>query len=106
MTVGYLSTLVSLMGKGRFMVMAAWRNGIASDYESGDCRFDPCGGHVFTAVVEFLALICPPRRLILAVLNTTLRRQGLTWRTIINSITMLVYVKRCYFTFDLEKCVD
>ena len=25
--------------------MAAWRNGIASDYESGDCRFDPCGGH-------------------------------------------------------------
>ena len=24
---------------------AAWRNGIASDYESGDCRFDPCGGH-------------------------------------------------------------
>ena len=24
--------------------MAAWRNGIASDYESGDCRFDPCGG--------------------------------------------------------------
>ena len=26
--------------------MAAWRNGIASDYESGDCRFDPCGGHL------------------------------------------------------------
>jgi hypothetical protein len=26
-------------------VTAAWRNGIASDYESGDCRFDPCGGH-------------------------------------------------------------
>ena len=26
---------------------AAWRNGIASDYESGDCRFDPCGGHLF-----------------------------------------------------------
>ena len=25
---------------------AAWRNGIASDYESGDCRFDPCGGHL------------------------------------------------------------
>ena len=29
--------------------MAAWRNGIASDYDygvdkSGDCRFDPCGG--------------------------------------------------------------
>ena len=27
---------------------AAWRNGIASDYESGDCRFDPCGGHRYT----------------------------------------------------------
>ena len=31
--------------------MAAWRNGIASDYDSslvsGDCRFDPCGGHLF-----------------------------------------------------------
>jgi hypothetical protein len=27
--------------------MAAWRNGIASDYESGDCRFDPCGGHLY-----------------------------------------------------------
>ena len=26
---------------------AAWRNGIASDYESGDCRFDPCGGQSF-----------------------------------------------------------
>ena len=29
---------------------AAWRNGIASDYESGDCRFDPCGGHSIFAV--------------------------------------------------------
>ncbi len=29
----------------RLICMAAWRNGIASDYESGDCRFDPCGGH-------------------------------------------------------------
>ena len=33
--------------------MAVWRNGIASDYdlssqsESGDCRFDPCLGHIF-----------------------------------------------------------
>ena len=32
---------------------AAWRNGIASDYESGDCRFDPCGGHY---VFDFLIL--------------------------------------------------
>src|SRR6266702_6247093 len=33
---------------------AAWRNGIASDYESGDCRFDPCGGHS----IFFLVLLC------------------------------------------------
>ena len=26
-------------------IKAVWRNGIASDYESGDCRFDPCDGH-------------------------------------------------------------
>ncbi|KAI8969368.1 hypothetical protein BD414DRAFT_503580 [Trametes punicea] len=31
--------------------MAAWRNGNASDYESGDCRFDPCGGHFFSPPV-------------------------------------------------------
>ncbi|KAJ3540770.1 hypothetical protein NMY22_g4156 [Coprinellus aureogranulatus] len=29
---------------------AAWRNGIASDYESGDCRFDPCGGHTHAEI--------------------------------------------------------
>ena len=28
-------------------IKAAWRNGIASDYESGDCRFDPCGGQPY-----------------------------------------------------------
>src|SRR6267142_2591820 len=33
--------------KACFPFKAAWRNGIASDYESGDCRFDPCGGHFF-----------------------------------------------------------
>ncbi|THU85961.1 hypothetical protein K435DRAFT_868752 [Dendrothele bispora CBS 962.96] len=27
------------------LIVAAWRNGIASNYELGDCRFDPCGGH-------------------------------------------------------------
>ena len=33
--------------------MAAWRNGIASDYESGDCRFDPCGGHYYAPMFSF-----------------------------------------------------
>jgi hypothetical protein len=35
---------------GRQRAMAAWRNGIASDYDwmvSGDCRFDPCRGHFY-----------------------------------------------------------
>ena len=32
---------------------AAWRNGIASDYESGDCRFDPCGGHLVFSIFLF-----------------------------------------------------
>ena len=32
---------------------AAWRNGIASDYESGDCRFDPCGGHCIFFLFSF-----------------------------------------------------
>lgn len=27
--------------------MACWPNGKASDYESGDCRFEPCVGHSF-----------------------------------------------------------
>jgi hypothetical protein len=27
------------------MYMAAWPNGKALDYESRDCRFDPCCGH-------------------------------------------------------------
>ena len=26
--------------------MACWPNGKASDYESGDCRFDPCVGQI------------------------------------------------------------
>ena len=34
--------------------MAAWRNGIASDYESGDCRFDPCGGHIVFLYFSFI----------------------------------------------------
>ena len=33
---------------------AAWRNGIASDYESGDCRFDPCGGHLIPFTIFVL----------------------------------------------------
>jgi hypothetical protein len=38
--------------------MAAWRNGIASDYdlvvESGDCRFDPCGGHFYVPIIQIV----------------------------------------------------
>ena len=45
-------------------VQAAWRNGIASDYDlqvsvSGDFRFDPCGGHKYeqsTTLFESLSL--------------------------------------------------
>ena len=36
---------------------AAWRNGIASDYESGDCRFDPCGGHLVYFCFSFLVVV-------------------------------------------------
>ena len=44
------------------IIMAAWRNGIASDYESGDCRFDPCGGHNIQRHVVFVpAFICKAR---------------------------------------------
>ena len=35
---------------------AAWRNGIASDYESGDCRFDPCGGHYIFFVIDLIQI--------------------------------------------------
>ena len=28
-------------------LLAAWCNSNASDYESGECRFDPCGNHFF-----------------------------------------------------------
>jgi hypothetical protein len=47
------------------VIMAAWRNGIASDYDlsvaSGDCRFDPCGGHFDLHAVTsffFFPLLC------------------------------------------------
>lgn len=42
-----LSSLASLNLDARLdsRCMAVWRNGNASDYESGDCRFDPCLGH-------------------------------------------------------------
>ena len=29
-----------------------WRNGNASDYESEDCRFDPCQARLFNKKVE------------------------------------------------------
>ena len=39
---------------------AAWRNGIASDYESGDCRFDPCGGHLVAFFSQNIEELNPP----------------------------------------------
>ena len=39
---------------------AAWRNGIASDYESGDCRFDPCGGHSVFFLLNNVEELCSP----------------------------------------------
>ncbi|QRD89491.1 hypothetical protein F9C07_1491698 [Aspergillus flavus] len=30
-----------------FQQLAGWPNGKALDYESRDCRFDPCVGHPF-----------------------------------------------------------
>ena len=45
---------------------AVWRNGIASDYESGDCRFDPCDGHrfffVFPLIYQCPSTFSEPRR--------------------------------------------
>ncbi|KOS48444.1 hypothetical protein ACN38_g612 [Penicillium nordicum] len=32
--------------------MAGWPNGKALDYESRDCRFDPCVGHYFFLLLE------------------------------------------------------
>ena len=48
-------------GKRRRNKVAAWRNGIASDYESGDCRFDPCGGHnsIFTSLLFYIFIPGP-----------------------------------------------
>ena len=31
----------------RIIVWGLWRNGNASDYESEDCRFDPCQARLF-----------------------------------------------------------
>ncbi|KAL2793547.1 hypothetical protein BJX66DRAFT_222921 [Aspergillus keveii] len=31
----------------RIQQLACWPNGKALDYESRDCRFDPCVGHLF-----------------------------------------------------------
>ncbi|KAI5802303.1 hypothetical protein FPQ18DRAFT_7442 [Pyronema domesticum] len=35
--------------------MAAWPNGKALDYESRDCRFDPCCGHYISSFFASLA---------------------------------------------------
>ena len=52
---GQTVTLVVLEAKSRPMIrsnltylMAVWRNGSASDYESGGCRFEPYLGHIFS----------------------------------------------------------
>ncbi|KAJ6150315.1 hypothetical protein N7471_001514 [Penicillium samsonianum] len=34
-------------GRDLFFALAGWPNGKALDYESRDCRFDPCVGHFF-----------------------------------------------------------
>ncbi|ELU44926.1 hypothetical protein AG1IA_01049 [Rhizoctonia solani AG-1 IA] len=42
---------------GSSPAVAAWRNGIASDYDlyqSGDCRFEPCGGHFDVFMLIFI----------------------------------------------------
>ena len=51
--------------------MAVWRNGIASDYdlwsilfvESGDCRFDPCLGHLINYWLQFYSCDDVSRRI-------------------------------------------
>ena len=34
-----------------YMNKAGWPNGKALDYESRDCRFDPCVGHSITTII-------------------------------------------------------
>ena len=36
---------------------AGWPNGKALDYESRDCRFDPCVGHFFSSLKKVLFLL-------------------------------------------------
>jgi hypothetical protein len=36
---------------------AGWPNGKALDYESRDCRFDPCVGHIFLLLSFLFALL-------------------------------------------------
>ncbi|KAH8587690.1 hypothetical protein B0O99DRAFT_732981 [Bisporella sp. PMI_857] len=46
-TAGFYSTYVAkyeTQNSDMQQSMACWPNGKASDYESGDCRFDPCAG--------------------------------------------------------------
>jgi hypothetical protein len=37
--------------------MGAWPNGKALDYESRDCRFDPCRAQSFARVNDFSAVL-------------------------------------------------
>ena len=52
--------------------MAVWRNGSASDYESGGCRFEPYLGHIFS----FSTLGVPTRPEFFFLLGCTLLIQG------------------------------
>jgi hypothetical protein len=38
------------------MNKAGWPNGKALDYESRDCRFDPCVGHSITIITMMVVL--------------------------------------------------
>jgi hypothetical protein len=40
-----------------YMNKAGWPNGKALDYESRDCRFDPCVGHSTTTITIMVVLL-------------------------------------------------
>lgn len=42
---------------------AGWPNGKALDYESRDCRFDPCVGQFFAILEIYIVLIFPMERM-------------------------------------------
>ena len=52
----YLITAWPSGHKLKYHVQAGWPNGKALDYESRDCRFDPCVGQLFVFVLFFALL--------------------------------------------------